>query len=213
MLVKIFAYSIVALLFISCSCSDDPNQSKELKQIPIIDTFSVRLDFLPDRLEVDAALSIIRDSIKELRIKLQDAEWDKALRYFKPYFNSKARLWLVILYLDKTMQKFDSVTLEDILGFQVYYIFPENVLYHRIYLPNIESKFEEYYALTSEAKGIDCASKSYMEDELLNFRNVTKSNYTQLYLFPHDSKPFKPNYNSYHEIIDRIQSLYDKKKF
>ncbi len=209
---QIFAYCIVAMLFISCSpSSDDPNQTKELKRIPFIDTFSVGLDFLTDRLQVHAGLSIITDSIKELRSRLQDAEWDLALRYFKPYFNSKAELWGLILYLDKSMTKIDSVELEDILGFQVYYILPGNVLYHRIYLPNKESQFEEYKQLTCEAQGIDCASKTFMEDELLNFRNVSKSNYTQLYLFPHDGKPFEPNYDSYHEIIDRIRSLYDKR--
>lgn len=207
MLSKFFIYCIIALVTFSCSQSNNgSNHSKETKKIPFIDTFSIRLDFLPYNIQVDAGLSLSSDSITILRSELKDAEWDVALEYFKPNFDPIAELWGVILYIDKSIKKHDSVETDDILGFQVYYILPGNVLYHRFYLLNENSQFDEYTRLTCETQGIDCASKTFIENELLNYRNVSKFNYSQLFLYPHDAKTFEPNSNSRHEIVDKLRS-------
>ncbi len=213
MLKKPFTY-IFFILVIICytSCKDASNHSDRSKPVQFIDTFEIWIDFIPDKIQITTGLTLSNDSLSVLRSGLKDDEWYKISRYFAQFLDAKNEIWTIILYVDNVIKGGDTMKFNDVLGFQVYFIKPGNILYHKLFLSNNEDKVYEYESLTCEVKGIDCESISFIENNLFEFHKTSKFTYTQMYFYHEKIKNFVPNHDSKHEIVYRLRDIEDESK-
>jgi hypothetical protein len=144
------------------------------------------------------------DSLQDLRCSLNQLDWKKIIQFFKQYTNDETDPWYILLYIDKYCSNKDSIKFEDIAGFRVWTIKPNNKIYHRLFVADSNNIIERTQ-FNCEVLGSYSSKEEYFLNYELKFQNASPNKNTSIILYPDNLVVHHPDKYSHNYLLRRIE--------
>lgn len=206
---KIASCLIVSfILFGLFSCDNNSGMDKPISSTIIFDdTLNISLLFLETELQIQMPMRFyVQNKQQDLSCELNSKEWRNLLSFIQNYTKENSDIWLIIIYIDKYLNKNDSVNYKDIIGFQVYTIKPNKKLYHSIFIAE-DGNFLEIKQYNCETVGIHYNARDYFMNYEMNYHNASAKKNSVISFFSENMYSYKPDKYSHDFLMRRIEKF------
>lgn len=159
-------YTILLFLMLqfAMSCSNAEN-----KRAPNnLDSVSVNVKIYDIDYRADCGGRIfMKDSINQYNVYIDEDDWAMLEKNFQKKANTDNHIWDIVLYVDHFLEEGETISSEDIEGYQVYFLSDDNELHHRLYVKNIND-FDNFEYFNCETTGIFSNASVFFIDHILN---------------------------------------------
>lgn len=187
------------------SCSNAEN-----KRAPNnLDSVSVNVKIYDIDYRADCGGRIfIKDSINQYNVYIDEEDWAMFEKNFQKKAITDNHIWDIVLYVDHFLEENETISSEDIEGYQVYFLSDDNELHHRLYVKN-KNDFDNFEYFNCETNVLFANASIFFIDHIFDSQNRTGQGYSMI----HICSVYMNKYKMKGRINDFLMDLIEDYKF